>query len=130
MSEKKDCLIQIKVTKTEKEKIQCVVNDLKKKGHQGNINISELARQGIENLIYIYEKIENGSSLCFMPESKEIIDNKKAMIELETLSNDVNLSNYTRKVLAEMSDSIEFAVLNKLKEKYPNHIDLILEEMK
>lgn len=117
------------MSSSEKQEILDMVSKLKEKGYQPNINSSDFVRQAIKKWIYIYEKIQSGNALCFMPISKEIIDNKKAMIELEALSNDVNLSNHTRKVLSEMSDRIEFAVLNQLKEKYPNHTDLILKDL-
>lgn len=119
--EKRTEIIQTRLTKSEKYKLNETVFELKEKGYQPNINSSDLVRQAIKKWIYIYEKIESGNALCFMPVSKEIIDNKRTMIELETLSNDENLSNHTRKVLAEMSDRIEWEVLGQLKEKYPDY---------
>lgn len=121
MSEKKVDYIKVMMSSSEKQEILDMVSKLKEKGYQPNINSSDFVRQAIKKWIYIYEKIQSGNALCFMPISKEIIDNKKAMIELEALSNDVNLSNHTRKVLSEMSDRIEWEVLSQLKEKYPNH---------
>lgn len=121
MSEKKVDYIKVMMTSTEKQEILDMVSQLKEKGYQPNINSSDFVRQAIKKWIYIYEKIESGNALCFMPVSKEVIDNKRAMIELEELSNDEKLSNHTRKVLAEMSDRIEWEVLGQLKEKYPNH---------
>ena len=119
--EKRDQLIQFKVTKTEKETIQNVVEDLKAKGYQPNINASDLVRQSVKRWISIYKKLEDGNALHFIPVSKEIIDNKITMIELEDLSKDEKISPHTRKILHELAESMEFHVYSQLREKYPNY---------
>lgn len=121
MSEKRTNMIKVMMTDKEKEGVVNTVSQLKEKGYQPNINVSDLMRQSVKKWISIFEKIEEGNSLCFIPVSKEILDNKKAMLELEKLAKDESLSNHTRKVLYEMSESFEWEVLKQLKEKYPDY---------
>lgn len=120
--EKRTVPIQFKVTQSEKEEIQNVVDELKEKKYQETVNISELARQGIEKWIYIYRKLEEGNSLCFLPINKELIENKRAMLEIEDLLfKNENLCEHTKKVLSRVVSSLEWQVLAELDKKYPNH---------
>lgn len=112
--EKRDCLIQFKVTKREKDMIQVTSDDL-------NLSASDFIRQSVGQAIGINKKKEEGNSMCFIPVSKEIIDNKRAMLELEDLSKDENISLHTRKILYEMAECMEWKVLFQLKEKYPDY---------
>lgn len=118
--EKRDQLIQFKVTKTEKETIQNVVEDLKAKGYQEKINASELARQGIEKWMAMYRMIEYGNSICYLPISSDLLENKKALVEIEDLLRSDNFSNHTLKILNRVVKSLEWEILAQLEKKYPN----------
>lgn len=116
--DKRTELIQIRVTKSENDELNKTVLELKEKGYQPNINASVLVRHAVKMWISIDKKLEEGNALHFIPISKEIIDNKRTILELEELSKDEKLSDNTRKILAAMSDGMEWEVLSQLKVKY------------
>ena len=121
MSEKRTNMMKVMMTDKEKEKVLNKVEELKSEENAKKINASDLIRACIKNWISAQEKIKDGNSMCFIPVSKEIIDNKRAMLELEDLSKDENISLHTRKILHEMAESMEWKVLFQLKEKYPDY---------
>lgn len=121
MSKKRTNMIKVMMTDKEKEKVLNKVEELKSEENAKKINVSDLIRACIKNWIAAQEKIKDGNSMCFIPVSKEIIDNKRAMLELEDLSKDENISLHTRKILHEIAESMEWQVLFQLKEKYPDY---------
>lgn len=121
MSEKRINVMKIMMTDTEKDTVLNKVKELKAKGEDKKINASDVIRACIEKWFKVQEKIKEGYSMCFVPVSKEIIDNKRAMIELGDLSKDEKISPHTRKILHEMAESMEFHVYSQLREKYPNY---------
>ena len=121
MSEKRTNMMKVMMTDKEKEKVLNKVEELKSEENAKKINASDLIRACIKNWIAVQEKIKDSNSMCFIPVSKEIIDNKRAMLELEDLSKDENISLHTRKILHEIAESMEWQVLFQLKEKYPDY---------
>lgn len=121
MSEKRTNMMKIMMTDKEKEAVLNKVKELQSKNETKKMNASDVIRACIEKWFTVHEKLKEGFLMCFMPVSKEIIDNKRAMIELGDLSKDENISPHTRKILREMSEAMEFQVFSQLKEKYPNY---------
>ena len=112
--EKRDCLIQFKVTKREKDMIQGTSDDL-------NLSTSDFIRQSVGQAIGINKKKKEGNLQCFIPMSEEILNNKKAMIEFEGLLTTQELSDHTKRILKVIVDHIEYEVFLQLKEKYPDY---------
>ncbi len=121
MSEKRTNMVKVMMTDKEKEIVLSKVEELRSEENLKKINSSDLIRSCIKNWISVQDKIKEGNSMCFVPVSKEIIDNKRAMIELDDLSKDESISLHTRKILHEMSECMEWKVFFQLKEKYPEY---------
>lgn len=112
--EKRDCLIQFKLTKAEKSTMQSFVENL-------NVSTSDFIRQSVGETIGIKKKIEEGNLQCFIPMPQDIKDIKKVMIEFEELLTNQELSEHSKRILRTMSDYFELEAFLKLKKKYPNY---------
>lgn len=119
--EKRNNMMKIMVSDTEKQNIVDTVENLKAKGYQETITASELIRQSVNKWIAQYNRIEEGNVICYLPVSEEIRKNKVAMVEIENLMNSEELSKETKQVLLRVADALEWHVLTQLTLKYPNN---------
>lgn len=119
--EKRTNMMKIMVSDTEKQNIVDTVEKLKERGYQENITASELIRQSVNKWIAKYNKLEEGNILCYLPVDKEIRKNKIAMVEIENLLENEEISQETKRVLFVVANALEWQVLTQLNEKYPNN---------
>ena len=119
--EKRNNMMKIMVSDTEKKNIVDTVEKLKDKGYQETITASELIRQSVNKWIAQYNRIEEGNVICYLPVSEEIRKNKVAMVEIENLMDSEELSQETKQVLSRVVDALEWQVLTQLTLKYPNN---------
>ena len=119
--EKRNNMMKIMVSDTEKKNIVDTVDSLKAKGNHETITASELIRQSVNKWIAQYNRIEEGNVICYLPVSEEIRKNKVAMVEIENLMDSEELSQETKQVLSRVVDALEWQVLTQLTLKYPNN---------
>ena len=119
--EKRNNMMKIMVSDTEKQTIVDTVESLKQSGYQENITASELIRQSVNKWILQYNTIKEGNVICYLPVSEEIRKNKIAMVEIENLIDSEEISHETKYVLSRVVDALEWQVLKQLSEKYPNN---------
>ena len=119
--EKRNNMMKIMVSDTEKKNIVDTVDSLKAKGNHETITASELIRQSVNKWIAQYNRIEEGNVICYLPVSEEIRKNKVAMVEIENLMDSEELSQETKHVLSRVVDALEWQVLTQLTLKYPNN---------
>lgn len=62
----KNKLLQIRIDQELADKMENTIEDLKEKGHQPNVTISEFIRQSIERWIEFYNQIEEGKTLAML----------------------------------------------------------------
>ncbi|WP_195251969.1 hypothetical protein [Romboutsia sp. 1001713B170207_170306_H8] len=118
MKEKRNNMMKIMVTDTEKKNILDTIDSLKAKGNQEIITVSELIRQSLNEWISKYNRIEDGNVICYLPISEEIRKNKITLIEIEDLLYKNALQDQTKHILSSVIEVLERQELNQLNIKY------------
>ena len=118
MKEKRNNMMKIMVSDTEKKDILDTMDSLKVKGNQEIKTVSELIRQSINEWISKYNRIEDGNVICYLPIDEEIRKNKIALIEIEDLLYKNDLQDQTKQILSSVIETLDRQVLNQLNIKY------------
>lgn len=111
----KNIMMKIMITSEEKQKINSVLDEIKSKGYK--VNTSKLIRCSIKDFI---DNLENLSIFIPKQDKNNLI---KTTLELETIIEECELTEYTIEVLSSIIKSLELEIIKCLQEKVMGDTD-------